>query len=367
MKKILIRADASITIGTGHVMRCLTLATALKKTGCEIFFLCRDLKGNVAKTIKTIGFQANLLHVGKKNHNATPATMSIWSEADQKKDFDTCRPFLQKFQPDMIIIDHYSLDQNWQKLARTYTKYIFVIDDLADRSHDCDFLLDQTYGVDENRYKDLVPAHCVNFVGSQYALLREEYAVKREETLEKRKQKKSIENLLISFGGSDPDNISLIALKACGMLYPEIQFKIDLVIGPSNQNQDVLKKFIDKSQLDVKLHINTNKMAELMAFADIALGAGGTTTWERCCLALPTIVVCLADNQRDTISALEKKEAIINAGNTADLSAEKLSEIIRNLSENSMKLNDMQKFSSEVCDGTGAEKIVSSLKTKMVI
>lgn len=367
MKKILFRADASITIGTGHVMRCLTLAAALRKSGCEIFFLCKDLKGNMAETIEKNGFQANLLPLSNNNQNTTHSTMSIWSEADQTKDFDACRPFLQNFQPDMIIIDHYSLDKNWHKQARNYTKHIFVIDDLADRSHDCDFLLDQTYGVDENRYKDLVPMHCVNFIGSQFALLREEYSAGRKAVLESRKQKNSIETILISFGGSDPDNISLLALNACEMLYPAKKFIIDLVLGPSNQNQVELKEFIDKSQLDVSLHINTNNMADLMMKADLALGAGGTTTWERCCLALPSIVVCLADNQRDTINALEKKGAIINAGNAAGLSAKKLSEMINELFQNPSRINVMQQISSEICDGTGAEKIVSSLKSKMAI
>ncbi|HPF47932.1 MAG: UDP-2,4-diacetamido-2,4,6-trideoxy-beta-L-altropyranose hydrolase [Alphaproteobacteria bacterium] len=367
MKKILIRADASTTIGTGHVMRCLTLATALKKSGCEILFLCKDLKGNMAETIKKNGFQADLLPVDYKNANQFPSTMSIWTVADQRKDFDDCLGSIGNFKPDMIIIDHYSLDQNWHNLAREYVKNIFVIDDLADRNHDCDFLLDQTFGINGKRYKDLVPENCVLFMGSQYALLREDFASKHQAALKKRKQRKSIETVLISFGGSDPDNISLIALRACEMLYPPKKISVDLVIGPSNQNQAELKNFIDKSPLDVRLHINTNKMADLMISADLALGAGGTTTWERCCLALPSIVVCLADNQRDTINALEKKGAIINAGNAESLSANKLSGMIYDLLDNPLRINDLRKISGEICDGTGAEKIVSSLKSKMVI
>lgn len=181
MKKIAFRVDASINIGTGHVMRCLTLAKKLATKGAKIKFICRDLVGNKIDFIQNNGFEVEQL-TGTNPIQCTDNDLmhKHWLETTQHDDAVQCNSILDEFSPDWVIIDHYALDYRWQKMIRPFTQKIFVIDDLADRKHDCNMLLDQTFGVDKSLYIPLTPDDCQIYTGANYALLRDEFSEQRK-------------------------------------------------------------------------------------------------------------------------------------------------------------------------------------------
>jgi len=198
--KILIRTDSSVQIGTGHVMRCLTLADELRERGAEIVFVCRDFAGNLC------GYtEGNLKH-------------AAWLGADWQTDARQVEEIIKDFNthPDWLVVDHYALDERWERYLRSYVKKIMVIDDLADRPHDCDLLLDQNFYENlESRYDGLAPSGCKKLLGPKYALLRPEF---REERKNLRKRDGYVKRIMIFFGGSDPTNETTKALEAVRML-----------------------------------------------------------------------------------------------------------------------------------------------------
>jgi UDP-2,4-diacetamido-2,4,6-trideoxy-beta-L-altropyranose hydrolase len=208
--RVVIRADAASHIGTGHVMRCLALANALKEKGAEVYFVCRPFVGHLGEYIVAEGHQLHLL---------PPATQAVKPEPDPKQsppheawrgesweaDLDQTQVVLGEQYFDWLIVDHYSLDNRWESPMRKFFRKIMVVDDLADRLHDCDLLLDQTFGRSEEAYKPRVPKNCIVLTGSNYALLRPEFAELRDHSL-KRRTKPEIKHLLVSMGGIDQTN-----------------------------------------------------------------------------------------------------------------------------------------------------------------
>ena len=367
MKKVLFRADASLTIGSGHVMRCLTLAKELRECGIEIHFVCRMLDGHMRETIAENKFNVTMLAPLEGSENEPQLPYSDWLGENQEYDAKQTLPTVSKIKPDCIIVDHYTLDYKWQSIVKPYTNKIMVIDDLGDRKHECDFLLDQTFGTSADKYSRLVPEKCQIFTGTEYALLRKEFVSIRSSTLSARKETNDLNTILISFGGMDRENLSLIALKACEESALKPQASIHIVVGASNQNHESLIKFIKNSRHDVKLHVNINNIATLMSEADLAIGAGGTTSWERCALGLPSLVVCVADNQVDVIANLNEVGALKSLGNKKHVSIETIHSAIDMFVDHPQKLKEMQLAAAAICDGNGTKRLVASLQNSMAI
>ena len=208
-------------MGTGHVMRCLTLADALSQRGAECEFICREHPGHLNALITQRGYRAPpLCMLNSRNFRGQQCwwlAHAHWLGATQEEDCQACAPLIQSVQPDWLIVDHYALDERWQKEMRPFCQKIMVIDDLADRQHDCDLLLDQTFGRNSEDYKPFVPEHCQVLCGAEYALLRPEFAQWRAYSL-KRRENGQLEHLLINLGGVDKDNISTQILQALLML-----------------------------------------------------------------------------------------------------------------------------------------------------
>lgn len=276
--KIIIRADASVSIGTGHIMRCLTLAEAVRKQGAEVVFVCRDVTGNYCGIIQEKDFEVIRLS-GEETFDAV-------HDAEQ-----TAIAFDGR--PDWLIADHYAISEDWERRLRSHAERIMVIDDLADRPHDCDVLLDQNLFDDmQHRYDGLVPPGCQLFLGPRYALLRDEFITARQ-TL--RERDGIVRRILLFFGGSDPTNETEKALLA--LSHPAYRnLLVDVVVGSSNPVGDRIRDLC-ASMPNVAFHRQVSNMAELMVLADLAIGAGGSTTWERCFLGLPTLILIVADNQ----------------------------------------------------------------------
>lgn len=296
--KVAIRVDSSTAIGSGHLMRCLTLAERMhKEKNAEVHFISRDLDGNLHGKIRDAGFVLHVLPRHPLDERLTG--YAAWLTVPQDVDAEETKEVLQSIGTvDCLVVDSYALDIVWERNIRPFTDEIFVIDDLANRVHDCDFLLDQNFYLDkEARYVGLVPTDCKLLLGPRYALLREEFYEARKHL---RKRDDILRNILVFYGGSDLTNETMKALHALQVFHetqPEIT--VDVIVGGSNPHQQEIKAFCEAP--DVKkwicYHLQVDNMAEYMVRADLMLGAGGATTWERCFLELPAIVTAVADNQ----------------------------------------------------------------------
>ena len=335
--KVVFRVDASLKMGTGHVMRCLTLANELKQQNHEIVFICRDLTHNLISLIKY-----PVLALPKNDNFQSDDLYLNWLGATQEQDAEQTIKVISK-NTDLLIVDSYALDQIWHKKLRSYTKKIMVIDDLADRKFDCDMLLNQNLDTQIKDYKDKVPNDCELLLSCDYALLRPEFSNLREKALIKRQNTREIKNILISMGGSDITNKTYEILQ-------EISDNLNIVVvlgGSSPHNKMIISYAKDKE--NIKVLIDADNMSGLMFDADLAIGAGGSTSWERCCLGLPTLLYVLAENQRKIAENLEQLDAVKIVDN--------LKVNLQNILNNLHFWQTMSENAQTVCDGIGVKRI----------
>lgn len=340
--KIVFRTDSSMDIGTGHVMRCLTLADELMERGADLSFVCRKAPGNLIQ------------HIEDKGYRVYPLPPDI----DLSVDRDLTQKILQKQTEliDWLIIDHYEIDILWESYLRKYVKKIMVIDDLANRYHDCDILLDQNISVKGNRYNGFVPLHCLKLLGPEYALLMQEFAQARMSLKERAEE---VKRILVTMGGVDHENQTAKVLKGIKMLGRN-DISVDVILGASNPNRSKIEEMISEMQ-NAKCFNNVKNMADFMVKADIAIGASGSTTWERCCLGLPSIVMVLADNQKDIAEELEKEGVVVNLGWHEDVTEMDIKNAVENLLADSDKRGKMNLKGKEMVDGIGIKKVVEKI------
>ena len=341
---ILIRTDASVNIGTGHIMRCLALADELRQKDMDISFICREESGNLIGYIK------------KKRHSV----YSLPADIDMETDALLTKEILDK-QPeksDWLIIDHYGIDISWEYPLKKHAEKIMVIDDLANREHDCDLLLDQNYSNNEDRYNGLVPENCIQLLGPEYAMLRPQFQKAREGL---RDRDGGVNRILIFMGGADPKNITSKALRAIHTL-DRSDIAIDVVIGNLNPYHDEIKILTSKIP-NTNCQLNVENMAKLTLSADLCIGAGGTTTWERCCVGLPTITIILAENQKGISESLDKEGALINLGWYQNVNENDITECINELIDNPRKIQSMTDKGRRLVDGEGVNRVVDTISS----
>jgi UDP-2,4-diacetamido-2,4,6-trideoxy-beta-L-altropyranose hydrolase len=320
---IAFRVDASGIIGSGHLMRCLTLAKQLQPHCTNIRFVCRPLPQHLAAEVTAAGFELLTLPPpaplndkdleGELRHAA-------WLGASPADDARDTLAALDHQPQDWLVIDHYAIDMRWETPLRALCKHILVIDDLADRPHDCDALVDQNlYRNQAARYATLIPAGAQQFIGPGYAFLRDEFHAARAQ-LEKRSGK--VERLFIYFGGADPDNHTARAIAAvlAAIDSGRTLTAVDVVIGrehPDRENIDALC-----TQHGYDCHVQTHRMAELMSTADLAIGAGGISTFERLYLRLPAIVTPISFNQAEQLEYIASLDYVSLYRNASELTAQ---------------------------------------------
>jgi UDP-2,4-diacetamido-2,4,6-trideoxy-beta-L-altropyranose hydrolase len=357
---IAIRTDAATHIGIGHVMRCLTLANALKVKGANVSFICRPFAGHLGERITAEGHELYLLPppsqtIKPLGHKQTPPH-TTWLGENWETDLAQTQIALNRKQFDWLIVDHYSLDNRWENEMRNFASKIMVIDDLADRRHDCDLLLDQNLGRSEREYKSRVSENCILLTGSKYALLRPEFKEWRDYSL-KRRSTPQIKNLLITLGGIDKDNTAGKVLEALRESSLPTGCCITVVMGSSSLGLTAVRQAAKTMPWQVEVRVNVTNMAELMAESDLCIGAAGSTSWERCCLGLPTIMMILGDNQRGVGSALEKEQAVFLCSDLLDIK-----EIVNVHCESTKRMNAMSQVSSCVTDGSGLELVIRHIR-----
>lgn len=364
------RADASLEIGSGHVMRCLTLADALQARGGQCHFLCREHPGHLCELIEARGYPIHRLpQEGRDTDTAvtpgaeTEPAHGHWLGASWSQDAEACLPLLAELTPAWLVVDHYALDHRWESavldgLAGSRPR-LLVIDDLADRQHIADLLLDQNLGRQVEDYRGLVPEDCRVLAGPRYALLRHEFREWREASLNRRSREPRLQRLLINLGGVDKDNVTgqvLDALTTCDL---PADLQISVVMGASAPWRESVTAQAGALPWPTEVVANVSDMARRMAEADLAIGAAGSTSWERCCLGLPTLMVVLADNQRGIAQSLEEGGASLTV-DLADLPTSLARHLAVITAPGALAL--MSEHATDLVDGAGVTRLLAKLQ-----
>ena len=364
--KVLFRTDASLELGAGHVMRCLTLATFMKSQDIVSEFICRADKGHLLDLIRRKGFVTHVLErrdrtekIENKNRLNSTNKQTNPFNISETSDAYACRPILEIFRPDWLIVDHYAIGARWHTELADMCSKLMVIDDLANRFHACDILLDQTFGRTKKDYFDRVPEQCRLLCGSRYALLRPEFAKLRDYSLTRR-QKPSLKNLLISMGGIDKDNVTTEILGALKKSTLPYNCCITVVMGAKSPWIEKVKTTAQKLNWQTEILVAVDDMATLFAESDLAIGAVGGTSLERCCLGLPTIATVIADNQRQAASFLSRGNAvkIINCGQNMQ---KELCEVLNKILMAPHVLSELSQSCSKVTDGFGCKRVLEKM------
>ena len=356
---VAIRSDASIEIGTGHIMRCLTLANSIRERGGRCCFICRQHVGNLITQIREKGFDVVELPVHDEfpSSERDPQPHVGWLGVSWNTDVvETINAIEGKV--DWLIVDHYSIDKKWENEVRKVCRRLMVIDDLADRPHDCDLFLDQNFGREKKAYNDLLPMKCTTFIGAKYALLRSEFSEYREYSLKRRRQGQ-IKAILISMGGVDKKNTTSKVLDVLNRILLPQDIKINVVRGVHSPWLEHVKEKAADMLFETKVLVNVENMAELMAESDLAIGGAGTSTWERCCLGLPSIIIIQAQNQREGAFKMNEIGAALLVRDIDNLSTEMSMKI--NALMNKQELIAMQDACLKVTEGRGVYDIVAAL------
>jgi UDP-2,4-diacetamido-2,4,6-trideoxy-beta-L-altropyranose hydrolase len=339
---LVVRVDSSYHIGSGHVMRCLTLAEFLRENRWTASFICRDLPGNLTGLLKERGFPVALLpapgNTGKTSDSSS-ASYADWLGVDLICDARETHDVLKdlKGRCDWLLIDHYALDRRWEDTVATQVNSIMVIDDLANRSHSCDILVDHNLNPEgEARYLNLVPAGCRLVCGPAYALLRPEF---ERAASGLRDRDGTVRRILVFFGGVDATGETL---RTCEAIVSTAagQVEAEVVVGMANPRREQIRQMCEQHP-ELHFHGQVCNMAELMASADLAIGAGGTTSWERAYLGLPTIIIPVAENQMPGSEALAGVGAAWNLGYCADVSIDGIGAALKRARSNPAQIRAM--------------------------
>jgi len=327
--------QASTKIGLGHAIRCLSLAQTCLSQGHVVYLLVNEATENA---------------ITERIDTAVKVIL-----------FDPLIPEKSKItfpKRSILVTDNYALGIEFEMWFKGKVKTICAIDDLADRVHYCDFLLDQTVGCKPEKYAPLVPKDCAILAGPHFALLNHHYLIQKDKALEQRQLKPSHKKLLISFGGSDPDNVTGRVLS----LLPNLKeiTSVEIVLGSANPHAGTIKHIVDQSNLDINLHINLPNLSTLLINCDMAIGAGGISALERCVYGIPTLLIEIAENQKIMIQELQKNNAGISLGSPASLTKDRLDEALKRLL-NSGFYSQMSKAAATLCDGEGSRRVINKL------
>ncbi len=351
---VVFRVDASARSGTGHVMRCLALADRLRLGGVSSHFVCRHMPDRLHEKLIASGHGFEPLFHSRQDEPGDLAH-SAWLGASQRVDADQTLAIVSRSRCDWLVVDHYALDARWESALRPFVGRLMVIDDLADRTHDCDLLLDQSASIDpEARYSGKVASRCRLLLGYRYALLREEF---RELRSHVRSRDGSVRRVLVFLGGVDAAGYTMVAIGALRKLRLE-DLQVDVVVGSQNSHREAIEEACRSSAFG--FHAETEHMARLMASADLAVGAGGTATWERCCMGLPTLALCVADNQEQLVKDSVIR-GLIYAPDLKQGGEDAMALHLRALMDNRSLLRAMSERGMQEVDGLGTRRVMREM------
>jgi UDP-2,4-diacetamido-2,4,6-trideoxy-beta-L-altropyranose hydrolase len=361
---IVFRTDGSLQIGTGHVMRCLTLAEGLRAGGNQCHFICRELPGNLIAQITQRSFTVSVLPVPAESSSTnepaaeTKSNYADWLVVDWATDAQQTKNNMGTTAIDWLIVDHYAIDKRWEEALRPVCQKLMVIDDLADRQHDCDLLLDQNLGRHVAHYNQLVPDACTVLAGSDYVLLRPEFAAQRYDSLHRRATPK-LKHLLITMGGVDQMDATGKVLEALQSCQLPADMRITVVMGAYAPWLERVQLLAKEMMQPTEVKVNVKNMAQLMTNSDFAICAAGTTTWEVSCLGLPALLVVVAENQADSAAYIAEKDAAFII-DILEIKT-KLFGIFIQLNKNNEILRRLTDLAKSITDGTGCNRVIKRI------
>lgn len=354
---IVVRVDASRDIGTGHVVRCRTLADELRRRGASVSFVMRAHRGHLAEAVRAAGFPVSLLPPPAAGVAGAEGPYDAWLGAAASADAAETIATLGSARPDWLIVDHYAVPAAWEERLRGHVGRLLAIDDLG-RPHAADVLLDQNYSADsEGRYRDAALAGMRRLLGPRYALLQPAYAAARAAAVPRRD---AVRRIVLFFGGADPGNVTGLALAALDA--PAFAgIAVDVVVGSSNPHRAAIAAQA-AARPQTALHVDVPSLAGLFAAADLALGAGGGTMWERCCLGLPALVVSIAENQVPASRDLDRAGVVRYLGGHRDLSVTSLRTAVAELVADAPARRAMAERGWLLVDGLGTRRVAELVR-----
>ncbi len=356
---VAIRVDASSRIGTGHVTRCLTLADTLVRRGATVEFVCRAMAGDLHDQIEGRGYRVRRLPAGTgaARSREERAPHAAWLETDWRTDaeqtVDALAPAERR--PAWLVVDHYALDARWQRHLRPFVGRILAIDDLADRPHAADVLLDQNLAIAGERYAALVPRSTRVLSGPAFAVVDDAY---REVRANLRPRTGECARWILFFGGVDLQNETTKVLTAIATSRWRAM-TIDVVVGAGNPHREAVAEVL-RSLPHATLHVQVPNLAPLFAAADLAIGAGGTSTWERCCLGVPSVLVATATNQVPTLEALSEHGYVAYLGTHDRVTVDDYRQAFA-IASDAGRLRDLARRCMALVDGKGAGRVADAM------
>jgi UDP-2,4-diacetamido-2,4,6-trideoxy-beta-L-altropyranose hydrolase len=356
--KVVFRSDASIFMGQGHVMRCLTLADVLQTIGVEISFVCRKHPGHLCDLIAQRGFRIHCLPLVSEESSQLPGHAGWFGSSWETDAEQTCHAIqILCGVADFLIVDHYAADHRWESKLRSSAKRIMAIDDLADRLHDCDILLDQNFFSElSSRYRDKVPPGCVTLLGPNYALLQPVYTQLHSKAA---LRDGPVRRIFVFFGGADSENLtgrSVTAFKRLG----RTDIHLDVVMTEKNSRFHHIESEIE-GWAKIQIHGPLPSLGPLMATADLAIGAGGANVWERLCLGLPSIVISLAENQKPVCDELARVGLIQYLGHVDHIATDALVTALE-MAVSLPTMYEQSRTCLSICDGEGARRVAENIR-----
>lgn len=353
---VAIRADASADIGTGHYMRCLTLADALKGRGGSVRFLSRHITDHLRRAVSDRGHELVEFDSPARPPGKNVLSHSHWLGSDQEGDAAETVAALSDRRWGWVIVDSYALDATWERLVRGSAERICVIDDIADRRHECEVLLDQNvHGNINIKYESLVPPGCTLLLGPRYAMLRDEFRRLRAGV---GPRDGTVNRIFVLIGGIDAGNFTATAVEALSRM-TDRGLAVDVVVGAQHPQRAALERRARNAGYG--FHVQTEEVADLMAAADLAIGASGATSWERCCLGLPALVVTLAANQVSIARGLHELGAAIYLGPDDAVTVDEVHAAISSLLADGGRVREMSEKAFALVDGEGVRRVCDAL------
>jgi UDP-2,4-diacetamido-2,4,6-trideoxy-beta-L-altropyranose hydrolase len=345
MRRAVFRCDASAVIGGGHVIRCLAIAGALRTQGWWCGFAVAPETVSLVSRLEQEANSILLLSPRGGEDLREAVVIGEWACGHA----------------DLLVVDHYRRDVRFERTCRLWAERILVIDDLADRLHDADLLIDPSCGRKIADYADLVPITCGVLAGPGHALVHPAFTAARPKALLRREQLDPPRRILVCFGASDPANATLGALEAIGDT--GLALEVDVIIGGRAPHAAAVRRAAAGMPQPTRLHdeATPEEVAQLMTEADLAIGAGGGMALERCCLGLPSIIIEIADNQRHIAVALAGRGAARNLGPAAALQRNALAEALHEMAVNTVDRRAMASAAADICDGHGLRHLLDLL------
>ena len=333
MRNLVIRADAGSRIGSGHVMRCLGLAENFTSAGFDVAFAASQ------ESFKSVAAL-----------NDSSLERLVLTDAQEEESVALVRRWPNGV--DLLLVDHYERDAAFERACRSWARKIVIVDDLANRPHDGDVLID---GVNRaGDYRRLVPTSCRRLCGPHYALINSRFPAARANALARR-DGRPVGRVLVTFGQVDAPNMTMRALEALRAI--EFDGEIDIAIGAAAPHLPEIRAAAGDR---VRLHVDASALDLLMTSADLAIGAGGVTSWERCCLGLPSVVTIIADNQRTQVSTIAGAAACLAVGEPRPGIEDEIAHALRRLSGDAELRVRMARAAANLIDGRGPVRLIEA-------